>query len=533
MGVDLEPRVRTNGDGKAAPMLASWLAYLYAPILPYLKKVKIVRQGRRAHNPEDILLPEGYQADVVATGLTAPVHCCFDDQGKCYVTESGHKVESRPRIVQVDLETGDRTTVFELPEDRWIQTGALTGACWHKGYLYFTNTNTLSRQRPDGEIEDIVTDLPGLGDHQTNHPIVGPDGKIYFGQGSVTNTGIVGADNFAYEWLAKYPQVHDVPGEDVTLVGRNYEYRNILGDLRETVRTGAYVPFGTETQPGQVIKGSVKCNGAILRCNSNGRNLEVVAWGLRNPYGIAFDADGRLFATEHGIDERSRRYIVGDPEDLYQIVQGAWYGWPDFASGIRLDDPHWGEGGHGREPVLAAHPDPDPPKPFVSFPAHAAPNGFDFCRNDTFGFKGDAFVALFGDAAPVTGRPMTPRGFKVVRVDVQNRRVVDFAVNKIAGPASQLPHGGLERPSHCAFGPDGALYIVDWGEIDIAPETGGIRMPTGTGTLWRIRRTAGPSGDRPPEPIVVPTRAIQLVLFGVIGILASLGAIWLLERRRR
>jgi hypothetical protein len=71
-------------------------------------------------------------------------------------------------------------------------------------------------------------------------------------------------------------------------------------------------------------------------------------------------------------------------------------------------------------------------------------------------------VALFGDLAPVTSpRMLTPAGFKVVRVDMRSRRVVDFAGNKIAGPASKLPHEGFERPSHCAFGPDGALYVVD------------------------------------------------------------------------
>ncbi|MDP9357067.1 MAG: hypothetical protein M3R02_17625, partial [Chloroflexota bacterium] len=75
----------------------------------------------------------------------------------------------------------------------------------------------------------------------------------------------------------------------------------------------------------------------------------------------------------------------------------------------------------------------------------------------------------------------------MVRVDTRNRQVVDFVVNKIAGPASKLPHEGFERPSHCQFGPDGALYVVDWGEIEIAPEAGGIRMQLETGTLWRIR----------------------------------------------
>jgi glucose/arabinose dehydrogenase len=285
----------------------------------------------------------------------------------------------------------------------------------------------------------------------------------------------------------------------------------VLGSLTEKVRSGAYVPFGTETYEGQVVPGADTCSGAVLRCDADGSNLECFAWGLRNPYGIAFHPDGRLFATEHGMDERGERFVVGDLEDFYEIRQGAWYGWPDYASGIRLDDPHWGdeESGRGREPVLAEHPDPAPPKPFATFAPHSAPNGFDFCRDPSFGFEGDAFVALFGDVAPVTARPTTPAGFKVVRVEMPTRIPVDFAVNKMTGPASKLPHSGFERPSHCQFGPDGALYVVDFGQIDIAPEVGGIRMPLRSGALWRIRPTGELRGRQPARPRHVPLYGLQ------------------------
>jgi glucose/arabinose dehydrogenase len=518
-----------------APMLPSWLAYLYQPILPYLKKIKIERAGPRGHNPADILLPKGYRAEVVATGFNAPVHCTFDNQGSCYVVESGHKIDAPPRILKVNVQTGGYETVFTLPAEKWHKTGAMTGACWHESFLYVMNTDTLFRLDSDGYMEELVTDLPGIGDHQANYPVIAPDGKIYFGQGCATNMGVVGADNAAFEWLPKHPYFHDIPAKDITLTGRNYEYQNVLGDLSETVVTGAYAPFGEPTYPGQTILGAVKCTGSILRCNLDGSGLEVVAWGLRNPYGLAFHPDGRLFATEHGSDERGRRYIVGDPDDFYEIKEGAWYGWPDFASGLRLDDPYWGEDGQGREPVIADHPDPNPPKPFVSFQTHVAANGFDFCRDDSFGFKGDAFVANFGDLAPITTLHygLTPAGFNVVRVDMANWRVEAFAVNKIAGPASKLPHEGFERPSHCQFGPDGALYVVDYGIIKIAPERGGIRMQMGTGTLWRIRRSGGPRGERPPKPTTVPLYGLQYlaILGGAVGALALGG--WGLKRLLR
>ncbi len=513
-----------------APMIDSVVGVMYAPLFPLTEKLQLNRHKRRAFDPTHVLVPEGYAVEVVATGLNGPVHCCFDDNGDAYVTESGHKIDSKPRVVKVDTTTGATETFFELPFERWRKTGAVTGACWYGGSLYLMNTDTLSRIGPDGHLEEIVTDLPGRGDHQSNYPVVGPDGKIYFGQGSATNTAVVGADNFAYEWLRYFPDVHDRPGQDVVLAGRNYESPNVLGRITETVRTGAYVPFGTETTPGQVIKGDVKCNGAVLRCNPDGSGLELVAWGLRNPHGIAFASDGRLFATDQGIDERSARYIVGDHEDFYEIVEGAWYGWPDFASGIRLDDPYWGDGGRGREPVLAEHPDPTPPKPFATFDQHSRPNGVDFCRDPSFGFPGQAFVALFGDLTPVTARLTTPSGFKVVRVDAATGEVADFAVNKIQGPASKLPHRGLERPSHCQFGPDGALYVVDFGQISLAPEKGGIRGQQGTGTLWRIRPTSDRTGTAPPDPIVVPSYALRLTA-GMAAVFALLS--WRRRRKRK
>jgi glucose/arabinose dehydrogenase len=517
-----------------APMVDTALAVMYRPMLPLGKRMHLHRWRPRRYRPDHVLVPDGYEVDVVATGFHEPVHCCFDDDGNCYVIECGHKIEAKPRVLKVDVETGGCEVVFELPEERWIMTGAVTGACWHDGHLYLMNTDTLSRITPGGEMEDLVTGLPGLGDHQANYPVVGPDGRIYFGQGTYTNTAVVGADDFSYEWLRKFPHLHDVPGQDIVLTGRNYTAPNVLDEAipTSTVETGAYVPFGTKTERGQVIEGDVKASGSVLRCNPDGSDLELVAWGLRNPYGIAFHPDGRLFATEHGIDERGSRHIIGDHEDLYEITDGAWYGWPDFASGIRLDDPSWGDGGRGREPVIADHPDPDPPKPLVTFEQHAGPNGLDICRDPDFGFPGEAFVALFGDLTPVTARQTTPRGFKVVRVDLENRRVVDFAVNKIQGPASKLPHAGFERPSHCQFGPDGALYIVDFGAISIAPEKGGIRVWENTGALWRIRRTDQPHGDRPEQPTVVPSYAIKAALGALAGAAAIVAGVVRSRRRR-
>jgi hypothetical protein len=108
---------------------------------------------------------------------------------------------------------------------------------------------------------------------------------------------------------------------------------------------------------------------------------------------------------------------------------------------------------------------------------------------------------------------------------------VDFAANRIQGPASKLPHDGFERPSHCAFGPDGALYITDFGEIDIAPEKAGIRVQAGSGSLWRIRRDMSePAGLEPAPSLVVPFYAAQYAIWAALAA-AAIAAITLVIRR--
>lgn len=103
-------------------------------------------------------------------------------------------------------------------------------------------------------------------------------------------------------------------------------------------------------------------------------------------------------------------------------------------------------------------------------------------------------------------------GVKVVRVDMVGRRVVDFAVNRISGGTSILPHEGFERPVDCRFGPDGCLYVADWGEMVPAPERAGVEIRLDTGVLWRIRPTGDRHGDVPPEPRVLPLNLLRAVV---------------------
>lgn len=449
--------------------------------------------GGRAVRPADVAVPEGYRVEAVATGLTFPTAVAFDDGGDVYVAESGYaygEVFTSPRLLRV--EPGGRVQV--------VATGDLApwnGLAWHNGSFYVAaggmreGGGAILRITPDGAITPIVEGLPSMGDHHANGPVVGPDGMLYFGVGTATNSGVVGTDNHDMGWLSRSPKHHDVPCQDVVLTGKNFTTDNPLTrEEDDKATTGAFVPFGTATEEGQRVKGQLLCSGAIFRVPPTGGAPELVAWGFRNPYGLAFSPDGRLFITENGFDERGSRPVYGGADFLWEVKPGTWYGWPDFAGGVPISNGAYKGPGNPEPPrLLAEHPN-KPPKPLAAFGVHSSSNGLDFSRSRAFGHVGEAFVAQFGDLAPAVGKTLAPVGFKVVRVDPKTAVIKPFAANKGSknGPASWLESGGLERPMDARFEPGGeALYVVDYGVMKVDDKE--FKPVEKTGVLWRIARS--------------------------------------------
>ena len=139
--------------------------------------------------------------------------------------------------------------------------------------------------------------------------------------------------------------------------------------------------------------------------------------------------------------------------------------------------------------LLANYPTEDLPQPAAVLGVHSSSNGFDFSINESFGHKGEAFIAQFGDMAPSVGKVLSPVGFKVVRVNPETGVVTDFAVNKGRknGPATWLKTGGLERPVAARFDPAGqALYVVDFGILRMTKN--GAEPVKNTGVVWKITR---------------------------------------------
>ncbi|RJP74180.1 MAG: glucose dehydrogenase [Candidatus Zixiibacteriota bacterium] len=441
-------------------------------------------------DPDDVALPEGYRIEAVAANLTYPTGVAFDDQGGVYVVESGYSYGedwTEPRLLQI----GDNGQFRQIA--RGDSDGPWTAVTFHDGDFFISSGNVLHGGRilrisPDGRMRAIVEDLPSYGDHHTNGATAGPGGWIYFGQGTATNSGVVGPDNAEFGWLHRFPGFHDIPGQDIVLSGVNYTSENPLTPEDDEVTTGAYVPFGTPTEPGQVIPGRLPCNGSIMRVRPDGSGLELVAWGFRNPFGLAFTADGQLYCTDNMYDLRGSRPLFGAGDLLWKVESGKWYGWPDFHGHHKLTmDERYKPQGDDPVQALLAEPPNEPPDPAAILAVHSSSDGFDFSRNPAFGYVGQAFIAQLGDETPGTGKVFDPVGFKVVRVEVDEGIIHDFAVNRgdHNGPASFLNRGGLERPVACRFDPSGtALYVVDFGVL-LQDEAGPHPQPN-TGVLWRI-----------------------------------------------
>ena len=139
----------------------------------------------------------------------------------------------------------------------------------------------------------------------------------------------------------------------------------------------------------------------------------------RNPLGLAFDADGRLWASEMGPQG-------GD--ELNLIQPGLNYGWPNASNGIHYngkDIPDHAEG-DGYEP------------PKVYWDPSISPGSLMIYSGDLFpNWQGDAFLgALSGEA--------------LIRVNLDGER---------AAMAENWPMG--DRIRAVAEGPDGAIWLLE------------------------------------------------------------------------
>lgn len=452
-----------------------------------------------------VLVAPGYTVKLVASGLSAPVGVAAASGGDLYVAETGRENGTPPRVLKLAPGKPVTTVAADFP-------APLTGITWHQGKLYISYVGGVDVLDPaTGARHTVLRNLPGQGDYPNGPAVIGPDEKLYIGIGSATNAGVVGPDNVDRGWVQAAPEFRDIACKPVKLRGINHSSPNPLTpDPQDRAATGAYSPFGRTTARFQVVPGALPCTGSILRANMDGTELELLAWGLRNPAGLAFSADGVLYTAMQGYEDRGSRPVVGDRDYLYRVEKDRWYGWPDYAGGRSVVEEEFQKPGAPISPLLAEQPE-QPPLPVATFDSGSDATALLYPPG-RFGLEGDVLVALMS----AEQLPPAPR---IVRLDPHTGKAIPFLENQASDSPQPAGTARLERPVALAAAPGGSVYVVDYGRTE-APDGRMTALP-GTGRIWQIARAPG-SG----------TGAQQRWPWAVVGLACTLAGAGLLSRQR-
>lgn len=481
--------------------------------------------------------PAGFTVQRYIENLTAPTSIAFDDKGNLLIAESG--ADGRPPAIYGFKPDGARFSIYHDPRlplgvgsPKAKLYGPIGGMVHHEGKLYVshrdaTGKGVISALGYDGSRKTIIAGMPAQGDYGLTDLAVGTDGRLYFGIGTATNSGIVGLDNWATGWVRRHPKVRDKPWTPLRLRGVRMDSRNPLAGLfgpGEKAVTGAFQAFDVANKSRVYPPQDRKFNGAIYSVALDGGDLRPEAWGIRLPRGLAFNSAGlTLFFTNNGMEMRGTRPVRDDPDVLCRLVRGTWYGWPDYSADFHditlpqfqppvelmfgtgydslpalVDQDGSGPGGAGLKP---------PPRDVLlrgRFPSQSGAAKLAMPpRSGPFEqYQGSAFVALSGDRAPfatANQKTIGPIGHKVVRVQVDNQQVEDFLRNTRGLPAHRLPKHirklALERPVDVKFGPDGSLYVLDMGQMTV--KGGKEKVKAKTGRVFRIVPVTDPAAAQP------------------------------------
>lgn len=219
---------------------------------------------------------------IVAEGLDTPWAIAFLPSGEMLVTE-------RKGSVSLVDKSGKVSQVASIANVKEIGEGGLLGIALHPKfsennlvYLYYTfsaegdNTQNrvVSMKYVDGKLSDekiLLDKIPGASNHNGGRIKFGPDNYLYITTGD-----------------AQEPS----------------HAQNLMSDSGKILRVNP--------ETGEGVSGNIN-------------NSQVYSYGHRNPQGITWDKDGKLWETEHGPsgDQYGRAH-----DEVNSIEVGKNYGWP-------------------------------------------------------------------------------------------------------------------------------------------------------------------------------------------------------------
>lgn len=244
-------------------------------------------------DPATFLTQPGFEVSLIreaTKGEGSWVSMAFDPQGRLTIAR-----EDKGLLRMALSEDGSQVTNVETIDDTLQE---VRGLLYAHGALYANANNSLAMYRlrdrdGDDRFEEVtpLRQFPGTVGHGRNDLALGPDGWIYSIHGDAV----------------------DVPTENV--IDRTSPFR-------------------------EARRGQRPNEGYLIRTDKDGQNWELLAAGVRNPFGVDFNADGEAF-TYDADDEYDMGTPWYRPTRIDQLVSGADFGWrgrtgewpPDFSDG--------------------------------------------------------------------------------------------------------------------------------------------------------------------------------------------------------
>ena len=255
-------------------------------ILPAKKQIVIDRRF--------VEYPSGYVLIPLVNDLNSPTAIAFDEEQNMLVAESGgpepHIFGFHPDGKYFNIYPYKRNVTF-YPTG-FVMYGPISGMVARNGKIYVAHRDRddkgmITALGYDGSHTTIVANLPAQGDYGLTDLVFNPqDGRLWFGVGTATNSGVVGVDNFEAGWLKRHPDVHDQfyssgnPPGDIVLNGYRFDSGNPWAGLfggADVARTGPFQPFGVSKE--QRIRPSDTPNGAIYSVAADGGDRRIEAPG--------------------------------------------------------------------------------------------------------------------------------------------------------------------------------------------------------------------------------------------------------------
>jgi glucose/arabinose dehydrogenase len=246
--------------------------------------------------------------------------------------------------------------------------------------------------------------------------------------------------------------------------------------------------------------------------------VKPYAWGFRNTIGIAWNKKGEMFVAVNGYDNAPGRPIADTHDGTYRVKEGAWYGWPDFTAGFNLvTDAAYKPSSSAIAPVyingerqsrelylLIDHEasgltPPDKSLILGMHEVNASPSKPDVAPDSWEEYADHLFVPEYGDFEWLPN-PLRDKysGCRITFISTDGsgeQSIKPFVQNEKSGPGSQQGNlgEGIERPYDVKFGPDGAMYIVDFGSYRVnmhrlAKGHFPIEFDRKTGMIWKVTK---------------------------------------------